>query len=138
MDAVHRPHVPPWVRAIISALLLAGSLGAYSLLLGDAAARDLDGRYANSPLKGWFESLRSGKGPCCSDADGTALSDTDWDTKDGRYRVRIEGQWWVVPEEAVVTEPNRAGRTMVWPVYYRELNTGLRIDVRCFLPGSMI
>ncbi|MGJ5085815.1 MULTISPECIES: hypothetical protein [unclassified Bradyrhizobium] len=138
MDAVHRPHVPPWIRATISVVLLAGSLGAHSLLLGDAAARDLDGRYANSPLKGWFESLRSGKGPCCSDADGTALSDTDWDTKDGRYRVRIEGQWWVVPEEAVVTEPNRAGRTMVWPVYYRELNTGLRIDVRCFLPGSMM
>ncbi|WP_139031360.1 hypothetical protein [Bradyrhizobium sp. ORS 375] len=100
-------------------------------------ARDLDGRYANSPLKGWFEKLRSGKGPCCSDADGTALSDIDWEMKDGRYRVRIEGIWWPVPDEAVVTEPNRIGRTMVWPVYYRELNTGLRIDIRCFLPGSM-
>ncbi len=138
VDAVRRPHVRRWVRATISVATLAGGIGAHSLLLGDATARDLDGRYANSPLQGWFESLRSGRGPCCSDADGTALSDTDWDTKDGRYRVRIEGQWWVVPEEAVVTEPNRAGRTMVWPVYYRELNTGLRIDVRCFLPGSMM
>ncbi|MGJ5179876.1 hypothetical protein ACQR16_29625 [Bradyrhizobium oligotrophicum] len=110
----------------------------YSLPLPDAAARDLEGRFANSPLKGWFESLHSGKGACCSDADGTALSDIDWDMKDGRYRVRIEGQWWTVPEDAVVTEPNRVGRTMVWPVYYRELYTGLRIEVRCFLPGSMI
>ncbi|MGJ4952066.1 hypothetical protein [Bradyrhizobium sp. HKCCYLS20291] len=107
------------------------------LALPGAAARDLDGRYAASPLKGWFEKLRSRKGPCCSDADGTALSDIDWEMKDGRYRVRIEGLWWAVPEDAVVTEPNRAGRTMVWPVYYRELNTGLRIDIRCFMPGSM-
>ncbi|CCD87147.1 conserved exported protein of unknown function [Bradyrhizobium sp. ORS 285] len=122
--------------SVISAAALAIGLACCSLVLS-AMARDLDGRYANSPLKSWFETLRSGKGPCCSDADGTALSDMDWDMKDGRYRVRIEGQWWAVPDEAVVTEPNRVGRTMVWPVYYRELNTGLRIDVRCFLPGSM-
>lgn len=101
-----------------------------------AVARD-DGRYANSPLKPWFDSLKSGKGPCCSDADGTALSDVDWETKDGHYRVRIEGQWWDVPDEAVLKEPNRAGPTMVWPIYYRSSIAPLRIDVRCFLPGSM-
>lgn len=132
-NILRRPIAIRWGRATICVAALA----ARSLLLSDATARDLDGRYANSPLKGWFEQLRSGKGPCCSDADGTALSDIDWDMKDGHYRVRIEGLWWIVPEDAVVTEPNRAGRTMVWPVYYRELNTGLRIDVRCFLPGSM-
>src|SRR5690349_22464258 len=97
-----------------------------------AAARDVDGRYANSPLKEWFDSLRSGKGPCCSDADGTALSDVDWEAKDGHYRVRIEGQWWDVPDEAVISEPNRAGRTMVWPVYYGARNETIRVDIRCF------
>jgi hypothetical protein len=35
------------------------------------------------PLKSWFENLHSGKGPCCSDADGTALSDVDWKAQDG-------------------------------------------------------
>ncbi|CCD92753.1 conserved hypothetical protein [Bradyrhizobium sp. ORS 375] len=124
-------------QATISAAALVLGFAVHSPLVPGAMARDLDGRYANSPLKGWFEKLRSGKGPCCSDADGTALSDIDWEMKDGRYRVRIEGIWWPVPDEAVVTEPNRIGRTMVWPVYYRELNTGLRIDIRCFLPGSM-
>jgi len=104
----------------------------------NAAARDADGRYANSPLKGWFDSLHSGKGPCCSDADGTALSDVDWDAKDGHYRVRIEGEWWDVPDEAVIKEPNRAGRTMVWPIYYRAVDMSLRrIDIRCFMPGTM-
>jgi len=102
-----------------------------------AEARDLDGRYAGSPLKEWFDSLRSSKGPCCSDADGTALSDIDWETKDGHYRVRIEGKWWDVPDEAVIREPNRAGRTMVWPVYYGSRNETIRVDIRCFMPGTM-
>src|SRR5438477_5277798 len=87
------------------------------ILLGTSApaqTRD-DGRYAGSNLKPWFDSLASRKGPCCSDADGTALSDVDWESKDGHYRVRIEDKWWDVPEEAVLTQPNLVGRTMVWP-----------------------
>jgi hypothetical protein len=96
-----------------------------------ALARD-DGRYAGSPLKSWFDALKSGKGLCCSDADGFALSDPDWESKDGHYRVRIEGQWIVVPDDAVITEPNRAGRTMVWPI-----KGSLGTSIRCFLPGSM-
>lgn len=98
-----------------------------------AGARDR-GQYANtSPeLKAWFDSLRSGRGPCCSDADGSAVSDVDWESKDGQYRVRIEGEWISVPEDAVITTPNRVGRTMVWPIYLEG-----RPVVRCFMPGSM-
>jgi len=88
-------------------------------------------------LNSWFESLKSGKGPCCSGADGTALSDTDWEVRDGHYRVRIQRQWWDVPEKAVINEPNRAGPTMVWPVYDWTLGKSLRIDIRCFMPGAM-
>src|SRR3954447_15121087 len=89
------------------------------LIVGVAAVRAHDdGRYANSPLKPWFDSLRSkGGGACCSNADGTALSDVDWDTQDGHYRVRLQGQWIDVPPDTVITEPNRAGHTMVWPYY---------------------
>jgi len=54
-----------------------------------------------------------------------------------QYRVRIEGQWWDVPDEAVIKEPNRAGRTMVWPIYYNATNHPLRVEVRCFIPGTM-
>jgi hypothetical protein len=124
-------------RMIFAAFAFGLSFGLLTIAAHKAAARDLDGRYANSPLKGWFESLHSGKGPCCSDADGTALSDVDWEGRDGHYRVRIEGQWWDVPDEAVIKEPNRAGRTMVWPVYYRALGAPLRVDIRCFMPGTM-
>jgi hypothetical protein len=97
-----------------------------------ADARD-DGRYANSPLKGWFESLHSkGGGPCCADADGTALDDVDWDTRGGHYRVRLQAEWIEVPDDAVITEPNRVGRTIVWPYYVNG-----RAMIRCFMPGSM-
>jgi hypothetical protein len=97
-------------------------------------ARDPDGRYAreNPELHKWFESLRSGKGPCCSDADGTAVSDVDWETANGHYRVRLDGEWIEVPDEAVITEPNRIGRTMVWPI-----RGYLGVSIRCFMPGSM-
>lgn len=127
-----------WRDAIVLlALAVALAVAGHVAAPGAAAARDLDGRYANSPLHGWFESLHSSKGPCCSDADGTALSDVDWEAKNGHYRVRIEGQWWDVPDEAVIRAPNLAGRTMVWPIYYRTSNAPLRIEIRCFMPGTM-
>lgn len=123
---------------------LASLLVAVGILLafaGAAFARD-DGRYAASPLKPWFDSLRSGKGPCCSDADGYALSDVDWQNTGGRYRVRVPISndevdkntliWIDVPEDAVITEPNRAGRTMVWPIYGYQ-----GPSIRCFMPGMM-
>lgn len=43
-------------------------LGLVAGLANSALARD-DGRFANSPLKPWFESLHSEFGPCCSDAE---------------------------------------------------------------------
>ena len=118
---------------MLRALLIAWLL----LTSGPVLARDPGGTYAASPLKSWFDKLRSGKGPCCSDADGTALSDVDWESLDGHYRVRIENRWWDVPDEAVILEPNMAGRTMVWPVYHRAIGTPLQIEIRCFIPGSM-
>src|SRR5438477_5890723 len=83
-------------------------------------------------LKAWFDGLKSGKGPCCSDADGTAVSDVDWESKSGHYRVRLDGEWIDVPDDAVITEPNRVGRTMVWPI-----RGYLGVGVRCFMPGAM-
>jgi hypothetical protein len=95
------------------------------------SARD-DGRYANSPLKTWFDQLASGKGLCCSFADGVSVEDVDWDTQDGRYRVRIQGQWVLVPEAALVVEPNRFGPAVVWPYQDAAGST----QIRCFLPGA--
>jgi hypothetical protein len=98
------------------------------LLCTPALAHD-----ANHPeLNSWFDHLASGKGLCCSFADGHAVADPDWDSKDGHYRVRLDNEWIDVPDDAVVTEPNRAGRTMVWP-----MKSPLGTSIRCFMPGSM-
>lgn len=131
--------------ARLARIRLACALALIALAAPFGHARDR-GQFVNTnaELKAWFDSLRSSKGPCCSDADGSALSDTDWDSKDGHYRVRVprygsglEGQpqelvWVDVPEEAVIAEPNRVGRTMVWPIYGY-----MGVAIRCFMPGSM-
>ena len=49
------------------------------------------------------------------------------------FRVLVDGQWIDVPDDAVITVPNRAGRTMVWPV-----KGASGILIRCFLPGVMM
>jgi hypothetical protein len=112
----------PGITFCILVLTIAGAV---------VQARD-DGRYAHSPLKPWFEGLKSGKGLCCSDADGFAVSDPDWESKDGHYRVRVDNEWVDVPDDAVITEPNRYGRTMVWPT-----KGTLGTSIRCFMPGTM-
>ena len=61
--------------------------------------------------------------------DGEAVADPDWESKEG---VRLDNKWVDVPDEAVITEPNRAGRTMVWPIRFDE-----QISIRCFMLGSM-
>lgn len=92
-------------------------------------------------LHAWFDKLASGKGLCCSFADGLALDDPDVDfatvagadgTTEIRYRVRIGAEWVVVPPAAIVTEPNKFGRPVVWPFQGADGTT----QIRCFLPGS--
>ena len=99
-----------------------------------------------SPLKAWFDQLKSRTGPCCSNADGYVVDDADWEATNGHYRVRLPEYpdskvmvWIDVPDDSVITEPNKAGRTMVWPVYSRLTTEGERdhIWIRCFMQGSM-
>jgi hypothetical protein len=59
------------------------------------------------------------------------VQDVDWDTQDGRYRVRLQGEWVVVPT-ALASEPNRFGPAVVWP--YFDANGATQI--RCFMPGA--
>jgi hypothetical protein len=46
--------------------------------------------------------------------------------------VRLYGEWVDVPDDAVVKQPNLAGRTMVWT--YGMMG---RTMIRCFMPGTM-
>ena len=94
--------------------------------------------FAHSPdrpgLSDWYSGLRTRMGPCCDGPgkDAVHLESDDWDSKDGHYRVRLGGKWIDVPDDAVLKEPNKDGRTLVWPW---RLNG--EIAIRCFIPGSM-
>lgn len=87
--------------------------------------------HSRPELAPWFNNLKSKAGAlCCSNNDGTAISDADWRSRNGSYEVYLEGAWRWVPDGAVVTEPNMAGRTMVWP-----RKTWAGISIVCFMPG---
>ena len=99
-----------------------------------AQARD-DGRWAQSPLKSWFDGLTNQRGgQCCSFADGMTIRDVDWSADANGYRVRVEGQWLDVPASALVTVPNRLGSAVVWPFYDWQAKAW---QVRCFMPGTL-
>lgn len=109
-------------------------------LSATSSARDPDGRYANSPLKPWFDQLASKKGLCCSFADGVKVEDLDYGTEavaagdetQIRYWVKIDGQKLSVPPEALITAPNKFGPAVAWP--YRDADGVTQI--RCFMPGA--
>jgi hypothetical protein len=115
--------------------MLARTLLALSVFLASSAieARD-NGQYTQvSPEVGkWVESLTDSRGVgCCATADGFRPEEVEWDTSDNSYRVRIDGRWFTVPENALIKEPNRIGFAIVW--YYVD---GSTLHIRCFLPGS--
>jgi len=113
------------MRALIVTLIL---LAATPLSAAD------DGRYAqrDPAIHAWFDKLASGKGLCCSFADGRTVDDPDVDSDGNHYRVRVDGVWYDVPPNALVTEPNKFGQAVVWPYKDAEGNT----QIRCFLPGA--
>jgi len=94
------------------------------IILGAVALASYSG--PKTDLTPWFESLKSsGGGYCCAQADGR---ETEYDMKDGHYVVSINGKSVQVPDDRVLTQPNRHGHAMVWLDY--------KGDIRCFIPSS--
>lgn len=126
-----------WVKYLIWALLICCAIViAVTWIVTAAFARDPDGRYANSALKEWFDSLKSKDGDsCCADFDGHP-PEAVWKTDDG-YKVQIEGQWVDVPPTALLDTPNKYHRAVVW--YWTETSEdGTKIfHIRCFLAGAL-
>jgi hypothetical protein len=89
-----------------------------SVLLLAAAViliRDPTGKWAGDSLQPWFNSLRNkARLYCCASADGHPLDDGEWDTKNNSYRVLLQGKWTVVPDDAVISSPNKFGKAIVW------------------------
>ena len=112
--------------------LIKGSWLAAALLWGIVAATSALAHDRNRPhLNEWLKSLHSnGKVWCCDGSDTDEID--DWDTKDGRYRVKFRGLWYDVPPDAVVDGPNKSGTPLLW-MYKGYMSP----TVRCFMPGAM-
>jgi hypothetical protein len=130
------------VRAFLAGLML--------FLMLPAWAHDHD----RPELNGWMRGLHSKRTFCCDGTDATAMDKLDWrissptDTKkcrvtsvdhlsgDSHYCVWIGHDWWRVPDDVVIDEPNLDGRTLVWG--YATIGKNGEIEdyfFRCFMPG---
>jgi hypothetical protein len=120
---------------------LARWLGFCALLLAlshSAHAAD-HGQLGPTPpeVKAWAGTLENKlRESCCSTADGWKPEEVEYDMKGNKYRVKIDGEWYDVPSEAVLDAPNRFGFAVVW--YYRSWLNGTKpsVSIRCFIPGA--
>jgi hypothetical protein len=85
----------------------------------------------NPGMNDWLKSLHSSGGAWCCNGDDTDPID-DWERRGDRYRVKFRGEWFDVPDSAVIGAPNRGGGALLW------MNKGYSgMAVRCFLPGTL-
>lgn len=107
----------------------------FLLLSTSALAAPPPGTDTNSQLHAWFERQYSVNGAlCCSEADGHIISDDDWRATGRSYDVKINDQWWSVPEHALRNlegGPNPTGNPIVW---YTS-NADGSPNIYCFAPG---
>jgi hypothetical protein len=102
-----------------------------------AAAKDY-GQYRNADpaIREWVQGLKDKTGQsCCDTADGHP-AEYEWDIVTNGYKVRIEGEWYVVPADTVIDEPNKLGYATVWYWWSWDLDGKKTHHIRCFLPGA--
>ncbi len=131
--AMHRKHAIPPLHLSLICLL--------SLLPGTfASARDSARCAALDPeLRRWFrEQTSPATGiPCCSEADGEfAEEEIRYDTSGvGHYWTRWSAhpQWMQVPDSAIIRDPNKLGRPVVW---WGRDSLSDTYFIRCYAVGS--
>jgi hypothetical protein len=109
-------------------------IGVFVLVVCSSATINVDAHDPNRPdLDRWYDGLQAkGKWVCCHKRDAKELDDSDWDMKESHYRVRLNGRWYEVSDNALVIDKNLVGRALVWITF-----SGGTPVVRCFLPGTM-
>ncbi|WP_155253466.1 hypothetical protein [Bradyrhizobium japonicum] len=120
----------PFGKAV---MIFMGVASAVLLLLaitvGPAPARDLDGRYANSPHKEWFSQQRNSVGmSCCDESDGHRFYGDYVIKEDGS--VVVEGH--TIESYKVLKGPNPVGSAVWWYV-----DTAYGRVTYCFMPGPL-
>lgn len=112
-----------WFGVVLLVVVLVGAM----LLAAKAFGHDHNHPERND----WLKSLHArNKTWCCNGNDHDPID--DWETKGNSYRVKFRGEWFDVPEGAIIDGPNKAGDALLW------MSKGYSgLSVRCFLPGSM-
>ncbi len=116
-------------------------------------------------LDNWMSGLKipGSSATCCSSIDGSTLAAEDYFSLDearpedvakcrlttyrmpgqqekNSYCVHLFDQWWLVPERAVLLEPNKYGQAIVWGSWGWETVDGVSRKTvsffRCFMPGA--
>jgi hypothetical protein len=114
----------------VAALLVCGGLDA-----GTSARDYRQYRNVDPAIRDWVQGLKDKTGEgCCDTADGQP-AEYEWDIAANRYRARIEGEWYDVPDDAVITGPNKLGYATVWTWWVWDYDGKKTHHIRCFLPG---
>lgn len=100
---------------------------ALCLISAPALAHD----HARPGLIDWLKTLQNQNKELCCDGTDTDAIDA-WEADGKRFRVKFRGEWYEVPDSALVDGPNKSGGALLW------MNKGYSgFSVRCFMPGTM-
>ena len=130
-------------RLILALLVLLAVAAVLDVAFGMPPA----GTDLNGAEHAWWECAKQPTGAsCCSDADGHSLSDSQWRIHPPSYQVRVEGNWFDVPENTIITtqvcgpDPDigKQSEAKVWYVTTRDANRNvIGIHIFCFEPGLL-
>lgn len=111
-----------WLVLAVASIVLLFCISLYPVFAHD---------HNNPERTDWLKSLHSQNKTWCCDGNDTDIIE-QWETRNGRYRVRFRGEWYDVPDSAVVDGPNKGGDALLW------MNKGYSgLSVRCFMPGAL-
>lgn len=125
------------IRSSLTLLVALGVLFPVAAL--QAQAQDTAQHRQVSPeTEAWTEALTNQVGiGCCTTENGFRPAEVEWDISVNSYRVKLDGHWILVPDEAVIRGPNRLGYAAVWFEIDHDIDfEESTFEIRCFLPGA--
>ena len=110
---------------------------ALALFAGPTIARAHDTRADQHVTNDWIEGLKNSSGEmCCGDNDCRPLSPTMLKIRDGQIHVLLGGEWFAVPEEAILDSTSPDGQPWACPRVEPSISGGyayVTSGVRCLL-----
>lgn len=121
-----------------SSLTLLVALGIFFPVAAAHADDTGQNRQVSPEIEAWTEALTNQVGiGCCTTENGFRPAEVEWDISVNSYRVKLDGQWILVPDEAVIRGPNRLGYAAVWFEIDHDIDfEESTFEIRCFLPGA--